>query len=125
MIATDENALICDFAETYCIYDYRSLPVKLAATYSAGLRENSRIKMLMRGDLLGDSNRMLMAMIYDALVTLNWIGEEEPPQPALEAMYGKLIKKAEKKKQTRSYDTPEDYERARKEIIERRQQCQT
>lgn len=45
MLNFDEDALICDLAETYHIYDYRSLPVKLVATLSAGLRENSRIKL--------------------------------------------------------------------------------
>lgn len=126
MIATDENALICDLAETYCIYDYRSLPAKLAATYSAGLREDSRIKMLMRGDLLGDGTRMLVGMVYDALVAMSWAGEGKPPQIALDAMYnGRLPEKAEEKKQTKSFDSPEEYERARKKIIERRQRCQT
>lgn len=45
MINLDEDALICDLAETYHIYDYRSLPPRLVATLSAGLRDNSRIKM--------------------------------------------------------------------------------
>ena len=47
MINLSEYALICDFAETYHIFDYRSLPVKLAATLSAGLRDDSRSKMIM------------------------------------------------------------------------------
>ena len=119
MIAVDENALICDFAETYNIYDYRSLPVKLAATYSAGLRENSRIKMRLRGDTLGDSDRSLMAMIYDALAMLGWIGYGEPPS-MLKAMYGELPEAPTATKEIKSFDTPEDYERARKEMIERR-----
>lgn len=120
MIAIDENALICDFAETYNIYEYRSLPVKLAATYSAGLRENSRIKMKLRGDALGDSDRSLIAMIYDALAQLEWIGDGEAPS-MLKAMYGELPEASTATKKTRSFDTPEDYERARKELIERRQ----
>ena len=98
MIATDENALICDLAETYNIYDYRSLPVKLAATYSAGLRENSRIKIKLRGDVLGDSDRMLLAMLYDVVAKIGWIGEGTPPS-MVDAMYGELPKrKAEQKK---------------------------
>ena len=119
MIAVDENALICDFAETYNIYDYRSLPVKLAATYSAGLRENSRSKMKLRGDTLGDSDRSLMAMIYDALAMLGWIGDGEPPS-MLKAMYGELPEAPTATNEIKSFDTPEDYERARKEMIERR-----
>lgn len=44
MVAEDEDALICDLAETYQIYDYRSLPLQKVAVFCAGLRENSRIK---------------------------------------------------------------------------------
>ena len=49
MVALDEDALICDFAETYHIYDYRRLPVEYAATLAYGLRENSRIRMVQSG----------------------------------------------------------------------------
>ena len=44
MIAVDENALMCDLAETYGIYHYRQLPPTLVAVFCSGLRENSRIK---------------------------------------------------------------------------------
>ena len=47
MIRLDEDALICDFAETYHIFDYEALPVSLAATLAVGLRDSSRIKQLM------------------------------------------------------------------------------
>ena len=50
MIVTDEDALICDLAETYNIYDYRRLPVLTVAVFSLGLRQNSRIKMIMSGN---------------------------------------------------------------------------
>lgn len=119
MIAADEDALICDFAETYHIYDYRSLPAKLAATYSAGFRENSRIRMKMRGDTLGDSNRMLLAMIYDVLAMISWIGEGTPPS-MVDAMYGELPE--QKKKPLKSYSSPEEYEQARKKKLKERRQ---
>ena len=45
MISLDEDALICDLAETYHIYDYRSLPLRTVATLAAGLRDDSRIKL--------------------------------------------------------------------------------
>ena len=31
MLNTDEEALICDFAETYRIYNYKEIPCKMAA----------------------------------------------------------------------------------------------
>ena len=47
MIRLDEDALICDFAETYHIYDYNVLPALRAGVLAAGLRQDSRIKMVM------------------------------------------------------------------------------
>lgn len=49
MIALDEEALECDLAETYHIYDYRALDPDRTALFSIGLRENSRIKMKLSG----------------------------------------------------------------------------
>lgn len=43
MILTDEDALICDLAETYHVLDYRSLPLLTAATLASGLRSDARI----------------------------------------------------------------------------------
>lgn len=45
MIKTNENALICDLAETYQIYDYKQLPVTLVAVLACGLKASSRIKL--------------------------------------------------------------------------------
>lgn len=43
MILTDEDALICDLAETYHVLDYRALPLKTAAALASGLRADARI----------------------------------------------------------------------------------
>lgn len=69
MIALDEDALICDFAETYHIYDYMSLPATLAGTLAAGLRENSRIRLRMT-DRKAPINTILLAGIIDRLSVL-------------------------------------------------------
>ena len=69
MINLNEDALICDLAETYKIYDYRSLPVRLAATLSAGLRDNSRIKLLMADSSVSLETHIL-ASIADNLTLL-------------------------------------------------------
>lgn len=79
MISLDKAALICDLAETYGVYDYRSLPVQTVATFSAGLRENSRIKKKLNGETVS-VDTLLLGMIYDnisrVLVALGAI--EEP-----------------------------------------------
>lgn len=41
--------MICDLAETYRIYDYRSLPVKYLAILVSGLSEDSRVGMKRAG----------------------------------------------------------------------------
>lgn len=66
MIAKDEDALICDLAETYHIYDYRSLPVRLVATLAAGLRDDSRIASSTT-DLKVSITNTLLAIIADRL----------------------------------------------------------
>ena len=39
MLNTDSDALECDLAETYHIYNYKELPLKKVALFSVGLRE--------------------------------------------------------------------------------------
>lgn len=64
MIATDEDALICDFAETYHIYNIYEMPVMYIATLAKGLRHDSRIMMAVNG-LKVDINTLLLAHIAD------------------------------------------------------------
>lgn len=71
MVALDEGALICDFAETYHILDYRALPATQAATLASGLRENSRIKMKMAG-VQHPIDVLLLAGAVDRLSLLLW-----------------------------------------------------
>lgn len=64
MIALDEDALICDMAETYHIYDMERLPVVYVATLAKGLRNESRIKLKASG-LKVELNTLLLAHIAD------------------------------------------------------------
>ena len=76
MISCDEEALICDLAETYGIFDYKALPLKLVATLSVGLRENSRIKMKLSG-VKTTTDMMLLASAVDRLSLLVWAKTED------------------------------------------------
>lgn len=71
MLKTDEDALVCDFAETYHIYNWRSLPVRTAATLAAGLRDTSRIHLKMAG-MPCSFERLLLAGVFDAARVANW-----------------------------------------------------
>lgn len=88
MIKLDEDALICDFAETYHIFDYKALSPCLAATLAVGLREDSRVKMQVL-KRKAQVNTILLAGIVDRLSVLlagdkatllakNFIDEERP-----------------------------------------------
>lgn len=70
-MSEDRDALVCDFAETYGIYNLRALPVSLLATLAVGLRENSRIKMRISGEKL-PKNELFLAAIVDRLSLLVW-----------------------------------------------------
>ena len=112
MVALDEDALICDFAETYKVYDYRRLPVEYAATLACGLRENSRIKMLQSG-LTVDINALLLAHIVDNTATNVYIktkdaktGRNKP-----KSVVQLLTKKYDPSEHARKFTTGEDFDK--------------
>lgn len=67
----DRDALLCDLAETYNIYDVKAVPVSTLARLSCGLRENSRIKLKMSGAKL-PFETMVMIGILDELRWMKW-----------------------------------------------------
>lgn len=117
MIATDRDAIICDLAETYGIYDYRSLPASTVATLSCGLRESSRIKMKMSGEVLSFEQLMLVN-IYDRIAWLAWSRTKsaqdggDPP----ESLLGKILGK-EEDKDAMLFSSGEEFERHREQIL--------
>lgn len=76
MVIFDEDALICDMAETYGIFDLYALPAQLAATLAVGLRDNSRIKLKMSGMKI-DFERHLLAALFDKVNWLCWTKSED------------------------------------------------
>ena len=66
MLKTDEDALVCDLAEVYGIYDLRSLPLRKVATFSVGLGDDSRIYRKMRNQRASMSE-ILQAITIDRL----------------------------------------------------------
>lgn len=98
MVATDEPALTCDFAECYHIYAWRKLPARYAATLAAGLKPDSRIKLKLNGNRW-PMNTFLLAAIADACRILVWRGSQaaadgHPPPPSLcEILYGNAASK--------------------------------
>ena len=84
MLSVDRDALLCDLAETYHIYDMRELPVKTLAALSFGLREDSRIKLKMSG-MTYIPPMFLLANICDNITMLryNLFGTKDDKPPVL------------------------------------------
>lgn len=118
MVKTDEEALICDLAETYQIYDYRQLPATRVAVFARGLRDNSRIKMKLSG-IEVDPQAMLLASIADGVNLLVW-------QKTKDAMRGlnrpaSILNSTFAKKQNAEvvYESSKDFEIARQSLIKK------
>lgn len=121
MMQTDKDALICDLAETYGIFDYRALPVSLLATLSVGLRDNSRIKMKLSGAKIS-SEILLIASAVDNLAFLAW-SKTEDAQNNLnrpKSIVGMLLEEQEASNTNNAvmaFETAEEFETARENIL--------
>lgn len=116
MIRLDEDALICDFAEYYHIYDYRGLPAGYAATLACGLREDSRIQRSLAGRNY-DKLDMLLAAAVDRLSVLVWAqtedGQKGRNKPAM--LVDALLKSGDDEIQP--YESIDEFKRARARLI--------
>ena len=123
MMRKNRDALECDFAETYNIYDIRALPARRVALFAVGLRDNSRIKMLL-ADTKFTFSEILLINIYDALNLELWTktkdatkGKNKP-----ESLYKKLMginDQTKKESKNMTFDSAEEYEKIRKKLLER------
>ena len=115
MIKLDENALICDLAETYNIYDYKEIAPSKIAIFSIGLRNDSRIKMKL-DDTKIDLKTLLLASIVDNTALLLWSKTSDAktgrnkPKSIVESLVGK-------EKQVSAFTSSKDYEKAKAKIL--------
>lgn len=120
MLSTDEEALICDLAETYNIYDMWSLSPSMVATFSIGLRNNSRIKMKLSGQDY-PLETILLASAVDRLSLLVWSKSKDAergknrPKSIVDSLIHKEIER-----DNLVFDSPEAFEQAMAEINQRR-----
>ena len=114
----DEEALLCDLAETYHIYDYEQLSLDKIAVFSIGLRDSSRIKMKM-SDQTTSFDTMLLAGIKDALSILVWFktkdGQKGTNRPKMVTEL--LTKKEVKPKRNHSFHSGEEFEKYRNKLF--------
>ena len=108
--------MICDLAETYHILNYKELSPSLVATLSFGLRDNSRVKMKLSNSKI-TLEQMLLARMTDELTFQSWSktkdGQKNRNRP--DSILKSLLE--EKKDETVSFSTPEDFNEAWEKII--------
>ena len=110
MIRLDEDALICDLAETYHVFDYRSLPIKTAATLAAGLRDNSRIRLKAAGVPVG-LDSILLAQIADRVEAFRYgFTDHKGKEP--ESLVKILLGEDKKDTDTRTFDSGDELKKA-------------
>ncbi|RHM59653.1 hypothetical protein DWZ53_08900 [Coprobacillus sp. AF33-1AC] len=117
MIITDESALICDLAETYNIYDYKSLPVLMVATFCIGLRENSRIKLKLNNSPVS-LETLLLSVAVDRLGLLLWTKSKDAEKgKGKPKSFTNSILGVEKENETIAFESADEFEKARLRII--------
>ena len=117
MVGLDEGALICDFAETYHVLDWRALPVRTAATLAMGLGPTSRIMRKLSG-VKWPFDTLLLAMICDSIRGISWQLVDEkgrrghnPPVSVLKTILGE-------EKETTGFDSADDFKSWRASMLE-------
>lgn len=121
MIALDEDALICDLAENYQIYDYKQLPLNQVAVFAYGLRDDSRIKQMM-SDQIVPLETTLLASIVDRLSLSLWLktkdGQKGVNRPAsIAELLTKNNKEEGDKRDYLVFESGEDFENYRKALL--------
>lgn len=100
--------MICDLAEVYHIFDYKSLPVTLVAVLTYGLKRDARVWKKMNGG--SDFDLELNVATYDCLRLLVWLNSSDGqeginrPTPLYQKMFGE-----EKPETAKKFKSPEDF----------------
>lgn len=115
MLGVDRDAVICDLAETYHVFDYKAIPVMTLATLCAGLHDDSRIKMRMMG-LHRIAPSFALVRAADMLTVINYslTAKQGVKIPKL---YQDIMIGKQKKKRTSGFSSIEEFEKARMRII--------
>lgn len=113
MLKTDREALLCDLAETYGVFDLHALPVPTLAVLAAGLREDSRIKTRLSGVSVPRKD-LLIAAAVDRLSLLVWGMSEDAKRGTNrpKSLVAALMGETEGSSDVMSFESPDDFEAA-------------
>lgn len=118
MLRTDEDALICDFAQYYHVLNYRSLPAMLAATFLCGLPDDSRCKMKITGRG-ATIEQLMLAMIYDGINWLCWAQTKDAAhgRNRPKSLHDQLVNANKQDDKPMSFSSAEEFEAAWREGV--------
>ena len=116
MLSLDEDAVVCDLAETYHIFNYKGLPLNTVAVLACGLSNDSRIKRKMTNRRL-TLQEALLASAVDKLVLLLWSNtkdaqkERNRPKSILDAL------EHPQPKVHKTFSSADEFERKRAQLM--------
>jgi len=118
MIKIDKDALMCDLAETYKIYDLKQLPLTKVAVFSLGLKDDSRIKMKMRNQKF-DLNQILLMSVADNLKLLLWSKTKDAQKGRNRPVLWSSLFEEPKEKKEIVFNSGEDFEKERNRLLKK------
>lgn len=114
MLNTDEDAVFCDLAETYHLFDWSAVSIPTLARLASGLRDDSRIMLKLSGQRV-PIERLLLAMVADNTAYTAWANTkaardnpESVPERIVPIMLGKHT--VSNRKAVQSFRTAEEFE---------------
>lgn len=114
MLNADEDAVFCDLAETYHLFDWSAVSVPTLARLASGLRDDSRIMLKLGGQRV-PIERLLLAMVADNTAYSAWANTkaahdnpESVPERIVPIMLGKQT--VSNRKAVQSFRTAEEFE---------------
>ena len=116
MIHLDEDAVICDLAETYHVLKYRELSPKLVAVLCSGLSEDSRIKKKIAGRYLS-LDELFLAALVDKVSLMLWQRTKDAERGINRPKSMVELFERPPEPKYKGFDSIEDYERKRAEIL--------
>lgn len=123
IIKENEDDLVCDLMQYYHISNWRSYSPFFISTLTFGLPDESRIMKALSG-MKYSIDRMLIAVIADKLSLLWWAKtvdgqkNQNRPKSFVDILIGNV--KKEESKDIITFNTPEEFEAYRAELVERK-----
>lgn len=116
MLSANRTAVICDFAETYHIYDIGALPARYVATLASGLDESTRIGKHILGTR-ADVQTILTAKLLDCFNLWLWANSKDGGKGAKRPeSYADALVADNDQDEPQGYASGADFDRAWAEI---------